>query len=113
MHLGGETSYHHGASSFAHHKIPASYLLQWTAIRDALARGDSVYNFWGIAPMVTSPEGQQTIENPRHPFAGVTLFKTGFGGTLLNLQHCIDLPLSATYHLTRAFEHARKWKRGF
>lgn len=113
MHAFGETSYHHGASASAFHKIPASYLLQWTAIRDALKRGDHIYNFWGIAPRVQKETGEWEIENKSHPFAGVTLFKTGFGGNLLSLTHCIDLPLSPTYHLTRAFEKARKWKRGF
>ncbi|NOS67073.1 MAG: peptidoglycan bridge formation glycyltransferase FemA/FemB family protein [Candidatus Peribacteraceae bacterium] len=101
MTFGGETSYHHGASVIS--KIPASYLLQWTAIRDALRRGDHLYNFWGIAP-----EG-----NPKHPFAGVTLFKTGFGGKLLELTHCRDIPLSSKYYLTRGFEAVRKWRRGF
>ncbi len=103
MQFGGETSYHHGASSHEFSKIPASYLLQWTAIRDALRRGDTIYNFWGIAPS----------QSKNHPFAGVTLFKTGFGGQLLNLMHCIDLPLRKTYYVTRAFEYVRKWKRGF
>jgi len=103
MHVAGETSYHHGASSQAFAKIPASYLLQWTAIRDALKRGDHVYNFWGIAPEGVS----------RHPFAGVTLFKTGFGGAFLPLVHCVDFPLSRTYTLTRLFEHYRRFRRGF
>ncbi|TSC79353.1 MAG: hypothetical protein G01um101425_633 [Candidatus Peregrinibacteria bacterium Gr01-1014_25] len=112
MHVFGETSYHHGASSSMHAKIPASYLLQWTAIRDALKRGDHVYNFWGIAP----PHGgnpKSEIRNPKHPFAGVTLFKTGFGGNVLNLVHCVDFPLRPSYHLTRTFEVVRKWRRGF
>ena len=74
-------SYHHGASSYAHNKIPASYLPQWTAIRDALKRGDRVYNFWGIAPGTLTEEGFK-ISEPKHPFGGVTLFKTGFGGNL-------------------------------
>ena len=103
MHTGGETSYHHGASTHKYNKIPASYLLQWTAIQDAIARGDSIYSFWGIAP-----EGVR-----KHPFAGVTLFKRGFGGSLLELTHCQDLPLHAKYRVTRAFEYLRKWKRGF
>jgi lipid II:glycine glycyltransferase (peptidoglycan interpeptide bridge formation enzyme) len=101
MQFGGETSYHHGASLMS--KIPASYLLQWRAIQDAKKRGDHVYNFWGIAPP----------ETPKHPFAGVTLFKTGFGGTSLELVHCADLPLSPAYHVTRMFENVRKWRRGF
>lgn len=110
MHVGGETSYHHGASTHQFSKIPASYLLQWTAIQDALRRGDHVYNFWGIAPQQEDAQHSQKI---RHPFAGVTLFKTGFGGKLLTLAHCIDLPLSWKYRVTRGFEQLRKWKRGF
>ncbi len=108
MHAFGETSYHHGASSSAHQKIPASYLLQWTAIRDALKRGDRMYNFWGIAPM--NEDGTPAKD---HPFAGVTLFKTGFGGHILNLVHCKDAPVNKTYWLTYAFERIRKWRRGF
>ena len=113
MHVGGETSYHHGASTMS--KIPASYLLQWTAIKDALRRGDHIYSFWGIAPVKPDllEAGSWKLEAPKHPFAGVTLFKTGFGGNLLNLMHCVDIPLRTTYQLTRAFEFLRKWKRGF
>ncbi len=110
MHWGKETSYHHGASSTAHRKIPASYLLQWQAITDARDRGDAIYNFWGIAPV--KQDSSEPL-HPNHPFAGVTLFKTGFGGKLLNLQHCSDLPLSPAYRLTRAIEQWRKWRRGF
>jgi lipid II:glycine glycyltransferase (peptidoglycan interpeptide bridge formation enzyme) len=103
MHAFGETSYHHGASTLAHRKIPASYLLQWTAIQDALKRKDHMYSFWGIAP-----EGVR-----KHPFAGVTLFKRGFGGQLLELTHCMDVPVNSRYYLTRSFETLRKWRRGF
>jgi lipid II:glycine glycyltransferase (peptidoglycan interpeptide bridge formation enzyme) len=103
MHLFGETSYHHGASTQKYQKIPASYLLQWTAIQDALKRGDHVYNFWGIAP----------ANIQKHPFAGVTTFKKGFGGKLLELQHCTDIPIRPQYYLTRAFEYIRKWQRNF
>lgn len=117
MHIGGETSYHHGASTHKNPKIPASYALQWKAIRDALNRGDSIYNFWGIAPINPQEEDSENsklkTQNSRHPFAGVTLFKTGFGGNLLNLTHCFDIPLSASYHVTRSFEFVRKWRRGF
>ena len=94
-------------------QVPASYLLQWTAIRDALKRGDHVYNFWGIAPVTLAADGTPTVTDHGHPFSGVTLFKTGFGGSLLPLVHCMDFPLSPRYHLTRAFEILRKWKRGF
>lgn len=113
MSYGGITSYHHGASTHKHAKIPASTLLQWTAIRQALERGDDIYNFWGIAPRRTTEDGRDVIINPHHPFAGVTTFKTGFGGGPLPLTHCVDLPLRSSYRLTRTFEQLRKWKRGF
>lgn len=115
IHYNGETSYHHGASSSAHLKIPASYLLQWQAICDAFDRRDHVYNFWGIAPVSKQEDGKWRLaeENKGHPFAGVTTFKTGFGGTLLELTPCHDIPVSNTYYLTRWFEQYRKWRRGF
>jgi peptidoglycan pentaglycine glycine transferase (the first glycine) len=117
IHMHGETSYHHGASEQS--KVPASYLLQWTAIKDAMKRGDRIYNFWGIAP--TNPtrsahvegEAKEKGHKKNHPFAGVTLFKTGFGGTLMNLQHCHDIPLSLGYYGTFLFEIVRRWRRGF
>jgi lipid II:glycine glycyltransferase (peptidoglycan interpeptide bridge formation enzyme) len=113
MIYGGETSYHHGASSYKFPKVPASYLLQWRAIQDALKRGDRVYNFWGVAPG-RMDNGKWIMDNAgRHPFSGVTTFKTGFGGQLLELQHCMDLPLSKKYWLTWGIETVRKWRRGF
>jgi lipid II:glycine glycyltransferase (peptidoglycan interpeptide bridge formation enzyme) len=113
MHALGETSYHHGASSSAHAKIPASHLLQWTAIQDAVRRGDRVYNFWGIAPTIVDDAGNRRPERPNHPFAGVTLFKTGFGGRNLDVVHCTDIPLNIRYYGTRLLENVRKWRRGF
>jgi lipid II:glycine glycyltransferase (peptidoglycan interpeptide bridge formation enzyme) len=111
MSYGGITSYHHGAG--ANTKIPASYLLQWRAIQDALRRGDRIYNFWGIAPTLSVGSTKSEIRNPNHPFAGVTMFKTGFGGQLLELVHCMDLPLTTRYIFTWSMEKFRKVKRGF
>lgn len=113
IHMYGETSYHHGASTHRFSKIPASYLLQWHAIQDALRRGDHVYNFWGIAPVNVADDGKVETTTKKHPFAGVTLFKTGYGGALLELLPCHDVPLHPAYRVTRAIETVRKWKRGF
>lgn len=67
----GETAtYYFGASSSAHRESKAPYLLQWTAIQDAKQAGMKVYDFLGIAP-----EGDN-----KHELAGVTQFKTRFGG---------------------------------
>ena len=94
--------YHHGASSFKYSKIPASYLLQWEAIKEAKKRGCNIYNFWGIAP----------DENPNHPWRGLTLFKMGFGGYKKEYVKTQDFPLSNKYWLTYAIEKIRKSKRG-
>lgn len=95
--------YHHGASSIKYPKIPAAYLLQWEAIREAKNRQCSLHNFWGITD----------LKNRHHPWYGLTLFKTGFGGYEKKLVVSHDLPLKATYWLTYIFEKIRKWKRGY
>lgn len=94
----GEAVYHYGISTDANGKLPGSYACQWEAILEAKLRGCKKYNFWGVAP-----EGAQT-----HRFAGVTLFKTGFGGEHVEYLHAHDIPLSAKYTMTAAFEFMRK-----
>ena len=67
-------------------------------IKEAKKRNLKHYNFWGIAPN----------DNPRHRFAGVTLFKTGFGGKRIDWLHARDLQISPFYYLTYFFETVRK-----
>lgn len=93
--------YHHGAS--VNNKIPVSYALQWAAIREAKKRGLKYYNFWGIAPS----------DRPNHPWSGLTLFKTGFGGRAMSFVHAHDLPVSALYSLPRLVENIRKYQKGY
>ncbi len=103
MFYGKEAAYHHGASSLNFPKIPASYLLQWEAIRLAQKRGFKYYNFWGIY------EG----ENPKHPFLGITHFKKGFGGESRYWMPCHDLPINKKYWINYWVEKIRRIKRGF
>lgn len=98
---GGQAMYRHGASVPS--KVPASYLIQWEAIREAKKRGLKVYNFWGIAP-----EG-----SPNHPWRGISLFKIGFGGRTIEYIHAHDIPLSPLYAVPRAIEQVRKWRKGY
>lgn len=99
---GSEAVYHYSGSSQLARHIPASYALQWAAIQEAKRRGLNRYNFWGIAP----------DNNPHHRFAGVTLFKTGFGGHRVDYLHAHDLPLRSSYWLTWLFETLRaKYRR--
>jgi len=105
MYYGKMGAYHHGASSSKkeHRKIPASYLMQWEAIKEAKRRGCSSYNLWGISP----------DKNTKHPFYGITHFKKGFGGYQMDLIPCHDLVINARYYLNWMVETLRKWKRGF
>ncbi len=95
-----EAFYHHGAS--LHHPT-ASYLVQWAAIREAKRRGKKYYNFWGVWPEHMT----------KHPQAGLSQFKRGFGGFEEAYVHTQDLPLTSRYWLNYAIEKIRKLQRGF
>ena len=95
--------YHHAALLPKYHKIPIAYLLQWEAIKEAKKRGCKLYDFWGYV----NPR-----ENPKHPWAGPTFFKMGFGGRPYEYLKTQDFPLSKKYWLTYLFEKLRKTKRG-
>ena len=101
MYYGSMASYHHGASIPS--KIPAAYALQWAAIREAKRRGCRTYNFWGVTD----------LSDTKHPFYGISLFKTRFGGRPLALLPSHDYPLTGKYKLTYAIETVRRIRRGF
>lgn len=101
MYYGRMASYHHGASIPS--KIPAAYALQWAAIQEAKQRGCSIYNFWGVTD----------LSDTKHPFYGISLFKTRFGGRPLALLPSQDLALSGKYRLTKVVETVRRIRRGF
>lgn len=103
MHMGNTVFYHHGASTKLPSSVPAAQALQWTAIKEAKRRGASRYNFWGIA----------RDDQPNHPFAGITIFKKGFGGYAINYMHAQDLPVSLGYWKLWLVEMIRKYRRGF
>ncbi len=92
--------YHQGAS--IHTKIPATYLLQWEAIKEAKIRGCLLYNFWGIVQPGRTPKS----------WAGLTLFKQGFGGHQLDYVATQDFIVSPQYYLTWLYENFLKFKRG-
>ncbi|XOB41862.1 MAG: lipid II:glycine glycyltransferase FemX [Candidatus Nealsonbacteria bacterium] len=94
--------YHHAALLPQYHKIPISYSLLWEAIKEAKKRGCRLYDFWGYV----DPK-----KYPKHPWAGPTLFKMGFGGKPYEYVKTQDFPLSKRYWLTFIFEKIRKAKR--
>lgn len=95
--------YYHGASLKLPGSVPAAQVLHWESIKEAKRRGAIWYNFWGIAP----------DDQPKHPFAGITIFKKGFGGQAIDYLHAQDFPLSPGYWKLWLVERVRKMKRGF
>lgn len=96
---GLEAEYFEAASTDLGRKLPGAYALQWQVIRDLKAQGIKRYNLWGIAPL-----GQK-----HHRYAGVTTFKTGFGGDIIEYLPAQDLVLRrGRYLLNLAIETLRK-----
>jgi len=115
--------YHQGASSHQESKVPATYLMQWQAIKEAKKKGCTLYNFWGIMEInqkskIKSQKHRLKIKNEKadnnltkHPWYGLSLFKMGFGGYTKEYLKTQDLPFSLRYYLIRYFEFLRKIKR--
>lgn len=96
---GNTAIYYYGASSSHMRNLMAPYILHWRIMQDAKAYGCQVYDWLGILPDVFQDDwgrafvymGNETkyfstmdvasawLQN-KHPFAGITLFKTRFGG---------------------------------
>ena len=99
---GVEADYYEAASTELNRKLPGAYALLWQAMRDLKAEGYSRFNLWGIAPA-----GQ-----PNHRYAGVTTFKTGFGGEVLEFVPAHDLVISKIKYLKNlTVETIRKKRR--
>ena len=99
---GKEGDYYEAASTVLNRKLPGAYALLWRAMRDLKADGYERFNLWGIAPA-----GQ-----PNHRYAGVTTFKTGFGGEVIEYVPAHDLVVNKLgYMKDLIVETARKKRR--
>ena len=99
---GHEADYYEAASTELNRKLPGAYALLWQAIRDLKAAGFKRFNLWGIAP----------VGQPNHRYAGVTTFKTGFGGEIVEYVPAHDLIISRVKYLKNlAVETMRKKRR--
>lgn len=98
----GIAFYHQAASLSKYAKYSIPYLLQWEAIKEAKRRGCKVYDFWGYV----DPK-----KYPKHPYAGPTLFKMGFGGEVHEYVKTQDYPLSWKYWPIAIFEMIRAKRR--
>lgn len=96
---GKEAVYHYGISTPANQHLPGSYAVNWHAIKKAQELGMDRYNFWGIAPLDA---------RRNHRFAGVSMFKRGFGGQEVAYLKAHDLVISKSkYVLTKGLETIR------
>lgn len=99
---GREGDYYEAASTELNRKLPGAYAIIWQAMRDLKKEGYERFNLWGIAPA-----GQ-----PNHRYAGVTTFKTGFGGAIIEYVPAHDLVISRMGYLKDlVVEKARKKRR--
>ena len=87
-HVGKVATYLHGGQSEKDRNLMAPYLCQWTAIKEAKARGCELYDFWGVAES----------DDPNDPWAGITRFKEGFGGEKVVYPGTYDLVLKPFWY---------------
>lgn len=99
---GREADYFEAASTDLNRRLPGAYALQWQVIKDLKKMGIERYNLWGVAP-----SGQK-----QHRYAGVTTFKTGFGGEMVEFVPAQDLVIKLIrYGFDWIVEMIRKKRR--
>jgi lipid II:glycine glycyltransferase (peptidoglycan interpeptide bridge formation enzyme) len=110
--------YLHGGSDYEHRDLMAPYLLQWQAILRAKEKAAKYYDFWGTAAcrrnlkiktptFAKATAGRQNLKQEsagdwiipeNHPWAGITRFKMGFGGKVVEYPGAFDLPISKFWY---------------
>ncbi len=98
---GDEGDYYEAASTDLNHKLPGAYALQWQVIKDLKKKGIKKYNLWGIAPP----------NQPSHRYAGVTTFKTGFGGEVVTFVPAHDIIINKIKYVPDFFVEIIRKKR--
>lgn len=82
--------YAHAASRFEARKLHPGTPLLAHMIFDAKHRGQTSFDFYGIAPLEASSS---------HPWSGFTRFKQSFGGEVVDLGGTWELPIKKLQHL--------------
>lgn len=97
---GQTATYLHGGSAEDHKEVMAPHLLQWQTILRAKAKGCTMYDLWGIAPE----------DVPDHAWSGVTRFKKGFGGRVLEFPPAANAILQSSWYW--AYRMAKRMRGG-
>ena len=102
LRAGREGDYYEAASTPLNRKLPGADAVIWRALQDLKEDSYERFNLWGIAP-----EGE-----PHHRYAGVTTFKKGFGGEIIQYVPAHDLVISGwKYAANWVVETARRKRR--
>ncbi len=98
--------YPYSGSASDNRHIPATQFLMWEVIKAAKAAGAKTLDLWGTLP----PE-----HDKKHPWAGFTLFKSGFGSRYVRMTSSTDQVVRPVlYQLYSAAYWVRSliWKGG-
>ncbi|HSX41794.1 MAG TPA: peptidoglycan bridge formation glycyltransferase FemA/FemB family protein [Candidatus Saccharimonadales bacterium] len=99
LYFGGINSYLYGGSG-GDRSLMAPYLLHWEAIKTAKKKGLAIYDLLAIAPP----------DQPNHPYANLTRFKSQFGGRSVRLLGSWDLVSRPFWY--RLYQLAETRRRG-
>ncbi len=91
---GRNAYYLHGASDYDYRKYMAPYMLHWDIIKSLKSKGLKSYDWWGI-----------DTQN----WPGVSRFKLGWGGRIVEYPGSFDLPISEFWY--RVYQMTRKLRR--
>ncbi len=98
MQVGGHAWYSYGASTTRHRDTRASNAVQWQALREASARGCTLYDLRGITDTV----------DPGDPLSGLVRFKIGLGAEVVELLGEWERPVSRLWAKAFALYLARR-----
>lgn len=91
--FGDTATYLHGASSRHHRAFMGPYALHWHIIQNTKQQGYKTYDWWGIRIVVPG----QFIPR-KDSWDGMTRFKMGFGGNLIEYPGTFDLPFDKFWY---------------
>ncbi len=103
--FGTTTWYMYGASTEQHRPLMPNYLLQWSAMTQAKARGCTRYDMWGAPNVFDESDSMWGVYN----------FKQGFGGQTVHGLGAYDYPVKRRLYwaFTVALPKVRAlWRRG-
>ncbi|MFA6436937.1 MAG: peptidoglycan bridge formation glycyltransferase FemA/FemB family protein [Candidatus Paceibacterota bacterium] len=84
-----------GANDYEYRQCMAPHLLQWETIKESRKIGAKEYDFWGI---IRKEDFESDKEFEKHPWAGITRFKIGFGGKTVQFEKTFDYIVSPFWY---------------